>query len=87
MYLMYLRETNSYKQFESYSGYSIRNLMNNRLNQYINMTLLIFTLVVIYSIIQIGFPKVHQIHVSEFGPLEVITVIVVFVLGVEIILS
>jgi multicomponent Na+:H+ antiporter subunit A len=75
----------SYKQFESYSGYSIRNLMNNRLNQYINMTLLIFTLVVIYSIIQIGFPKVHQIHVSEFGPLEVITVIVVFVLGVALI--
>lgn len=67
----------TYKQFEYYSGYSIRSLMNNRLNHYITITLIIFIMIVTYGIIQAGFPKVHQIHVSEFGPLEVITLIVV----------
>ncbi|WP_436862582.1 DUF4040 family protein [Staphylococcus caeli] len=74
----------SYKQFEHYSGYSIRTLMNNRLNHYITITLLIFSMVVIYGIIQAGFPEVHQIHVSDFGPIEVITLIVVFVLGIAL---
>ncbi|WP_436854971.1 DUF4040 family protein [Staphylococcus caeli] len=74
----------SYKQFEHYSGYSIRSLMNNRLNHYITITLLIFSMVVIYGIIQAGFPEVHQIHVSDFGPIEVITLIVVFVLGIAL---
>ncbi|MDW4440221.1 DUF4040 family protein [Staphylococcus saprophyticus] len=72
----------SYKQFEHYSGYGIRSLMNNRLNHYITITLLIFSMVVIYGMIQAGFPEVHQIHVSDFGPIEVITLIVVFVLGI-----
>ncbi|SCS24138.1 DUF4040 family protein [Staphylococcus caeli] len=74
----------SYKQFEHYSGYSIRTLMNNRLNHYIIITLLIFSMVVTYGIIQAGFPEVHQIHVSDFGPIEVITLIVVFVLGIAL---
>ncbi|PHK50469.1 DUF4040 family protein [Staphylococcus edaphicus] len=74
----------SYKQFEHYSGYGIRSLMNNRLNHYITITLLIFSMVVIYGIIQAGFPEVHQIHVSDFGPIEVITLIVVFVLGIAL---
>lgn len=74
----------SYKQFEHYSGYGIRSLMNNRLNHYITLTLLIFIMVVVYGVIQAGFPKVQQIHVSEFGPLEVITLIVVFVLGIAL---
>lgn len=74
----------SYKQFEHYSGYGIRSLMNNRLNHYITITLLIFSMVVIYGMIQAGFPEVHQIHVSDFGPIEVITLIVVFVLGIAL---
>lgn len=74
----------TYKQFEYYSGYSIRSLMNNRLNHYITITLIIFIMIVTYGIIQAGFPKVHQIHVSEFGPLEVITLIVVFILGIAL---
>lgn len=74
----------TYKQFEYYSGYSIRSLMNNRLNHYITITLIIFIMIVTYGIIQAGFPKVHQIHISEFGPLEVITLIVVFVLGIAL---
>ena len=72
----------SYKQFEHYSGYGIRSLMNNRLNHYITITFLIFSMVVIYGMIQAGFPEVHQIHVSDFGPIEVITLIVVFILGI-----
>ncbi|RIO63065.1 DUF4040 domain-containing protein, partial [Mammaliicoccus sciuri] len=51
---------------------------------YITLTLLIFSMVVIYGIIQAGFPHVQQIHVSEFGPIEVITLIVVFVLGIAL---
>ncbi|TGQ82687.1 cation:proton antiporter, partial [Mesorhizobium sp. M8A.F.Ca.ET.208.01.1.1] len=42
----------SYKQFENYSGYSIRTLMNNRLNHYIILTLAVFIIVVVYGIIQ-----------------------------------
>ncbi|HJG66828.1 MAG TPA: DUF4040 domain-containing protein, partial [Staphylococcus ureilyticus] len=74
----------SYKQFENYSGYSIRTLMNNRLNHYIILTLAVFIIVVVYGIIQAGFPDVKQIHVSEFGPLEIITLIVVFILGIAL---
>ncbi|HLR20256.1 MAG TPA: DUF4040 family protein [Staphylococcus sp.] len=74
----------SYKQFEQYSGYSIRTLMNNRLNHYITLTLIIFIMIVIYGIIQAGFPELNQVEVSEFGPLEVITLIVVFVLGIAL---
>lgn len=76
---------NTFKQFEHYSGSSIRSLMNNRLNHYIILTLLIFIGIVFYGMIQIGMPKVHLIHVSEFGPLEVITVVVVFIIGLALI--
>ena len=76
---------NSYKQFERYSGYSIRVLMNNRLNQYIIMTLIIFAVLVLYAIIRVGFPEVHQVKVGEFGPLEVVTLIVVYVLGIALV--
>lgn len=58
--------------------------MNNRLNHYIILTLAVFIIVVVYGIIQAGFPDVKQIHVSEFGPLEIITLIVVFILGIAL---
>ncbi|MCU5746897.1 DUF4040 family protein [Staphylococcus sp. SQ8-PEA] len=74
-----------YHEFEIHSSSSIRGLMNNRLNHYIVWTLLFFGVIVTYSICRVGFPKVHQIHVSDFGPLEILTLIVVFILGVALI--
>ncbi|MEJ7550654.1 cation:proton antiporter, partial [Staphylococcus hominis] len=38
-----------YRQFESYSGYSIRMLMKNKLNHYIIITLLIFVAIIVYG--------------------------------------
>ena len=78
---LYLRV---YDSFERYSGYSIRGLMNNRLNHYIVWTLLFFAVLIGYGLYRTGFPKVHQIHVSDFGPLEVITLIVVIALGIAL---
>ena len=78
---LYLR---GYRSFERYSGYSIRGLMNNRLNHYIVWTLLFFAVLIGYGLFRTGFPKVHQIHVSDFGPLEVITLIVVIALGIAL---
>ena len=78
---LYLR---GHRSFERYSGYSIRGLMNNRLNHYIVWTLLFFAVLIGYGLFRTGFPKVHQIHVSDFGPLEVITLIVVIALGIAL---
>ncbi len=41
--------------------------MQDRLNQYIIMTLGIFMIIIGYGYIRIGLPKVHQLHVSELG--------------------
>ena len=61
---------NVYRGFERYSGQMIRGLMNNRLNHYNIITVLIFSILIAYGIFQVGLPKLHQIEVSEFGPLE-----------------
>ena len=74
-----------YRQFESYSGYSIRMLMKNKLNHYIIITLLIFVAIILYGYISVGFPHVHQLHVSQFGPLEVILSIVTLVIGIVLV--
>ncbi|AXZ24208.1 Na+/H+ antiporter Mnh2 subunit A [Staphylococcus warneri] len=74
-----------YRQFESYSGYSIRMLMKNKLNHYIIITLLIFVAIIVYGYISVGFPHVHQLHVSQFGPLEVILSIVTLIIGIVLI--
>lgn len=74
-----------YRLFEHNSGYAVRVLMNNRLNHYIIVTLLIFMALVVYGVIRTGMPHLHQIHIGEFGPLEVIITIVVFILGIALI--
>lgn len=85
----YASITNSYRKayrgFENYSGQGIRRLMNNRLNHYNSITLLIFAILVAYGIMQVGFPKLHQIQVTEFGPLEVILAIMVSIVGVALV--
>ena len=74
-----------YRQFEIYSTYSLKKLMQDRLNQYIIATLIVFMMVIMYGYIRIGFPNVHQLHVSQFGPLEIILAIVTVVIGVSLI--
>lgn len=74
-----------YRKFEAYSGYSIRMLMKNKLNHYIIITLLIFVAIIMYGYIRVGFPHVHELHVSTFGPLEVILSIVTLIIGIVLI--
>lgn len=74
-----------YREFESYSGIGIRSLMSNKLNYYIIITLLIFIVIVGYGYISVGFPKVHELHVSSFGPLEVILSVVTVIIGISLI--
>ncbi|ORN45683.1 cation:proton antiporter, partial [Staphylococcus aureus] len=62
-----------------------KRVMQDRLNQYIIMTLGIFMVIIGYGYIRIGLPKVHQLHVSEFGPLEVILAIVTVIIGLSLI--
>ena len=59
-----------YRQFEKFATKRFKRVMQDRLNQYI---------------IRIGLPKVHQLHVSEFGPLEVILAIVTVIIGLSLI--
>ena len=54
-----------YREFESYSGYGIRSLMSAKLNYYIMITLLIFVAIIAYGYLSVGFPKVHDLHVSS----------------------
>lgn len=60
-------------------------LMKNKLNHYIIITLLIFVAIIVYGYISVGFPHVHQLHVSQFGPLEVILSIVTLIIGIVLI--
>lgn len=76
---------NVYRGFERYSGQMIRGLMNNRLNHYNIITVLIFSILIAYGIFQVGLPKLHQIEVSEFGPLEVILGIMISVVGIALV--
>ncbi|MCE5090638.1 DUF4040 family protein [Staphylococcus devriesei] len=88
-FIKYASITNSYRKtyrvFEHYSGKSIQGLMNNRLNHYNIITLLIFSLFVAYGLMKVGFPKLHQIDISEFGPLEVILAITISIVGVALV--
>ena len=59
--------------------------MSNKLNYYIIITLLIFIVIVGYGYISVGFPKVHELHVSSFGPLEVILSVVTVIIGISLI--
>ncbi|MCH4411358.1 DUF4040 family protein [Staphylococcus haemolyticus] len=87
--IKYASITNSYRNvyrgFERYSGQMIRGLMNNRLNHYNIITVLIFSILIAYDIFQVGLPKLHQIEVSEFGPLEVILGIMISVVGIALV--
>lgn len=87
--IKYASITNSYRNvyrgFERYSGQMIRGLMNNRLNHYNIITVLIFSILIAYGIFQVGLPKLHQIEVSEFGPLEVILGIMISVVGIALV--
>ncbi|MDU1641014.1 MAG: hydrogen gas-evolving membrane-bound hydrogenase subunit E, partial [Staphylococcus epidermidis] len=74
-----------YREFELYSARGIRALMNNKLNYYIMITLFIFVAIVVYGYLTVGFPHVHQLHVSSFGPLEVILSVVTLIIGISLI--
>ncbi|MCQ9903940.1 cation:proton antiporter, partial [Staphylococcus aureus] len=56
--IKYASITNSYRNvyrgFERYSGQMIRGLMNNRLNHYNIITVLIFSILIAYGIFQVG---------------------------------
>lgn len=76
---------NVYRQFEIYSSNGLKSVMQDRLNQYIIMTFSIFVAIIAYGYIRIGFPRVHELHVSSFGPLEIILAIVTVIMGVTLI--
>lgn len=81
--------TNSYRKaysiFEHYAGCSIRGVMTNRLNYYNVITLLVFSLFVAYGFLRVGFPKLHLMHVTDFGPLEVLLAISISVVGIALV--
>ncbi|HFG8990877.1 TPA: Na+/H+ antiporter Mnh2 subunit A [Staphylococcus argenteus] len=74
-----------YRYFEKFATKTFKRIMQDRLNQYIIITLSIFMMIIGYGYIRIGFPKVHQLHVSEFGPMEIILVIVTVIIGMSLI--
>ena len=74
-----------YRQFESLLQKRFKRVMQDRLNQYIIMTLGIFMIIIGYGYIPDGLPKVHQLHVSEFGALEIILAIVTVTIGISLI--
>lgn len=74
-----------YREFETFSGTGIKSLMRNKLNDYIMITLFTFVVVIVYGYYSVGLPKVHDLHVSSFGPLEVILSIVIVIIGISLI--
>ena len=73
-----------YRQFEKFATKRFKRVMQDRLNQYIIMTLGIFMIIIGYGYIRMDF-KVHQLHVSEFGALEIILAIVTVTIGISLI--
>ena len=49
------------------------------------ITLFIFVAIVVYGYLTVGFPHVHQLHISSFGPLEVILSVVTLIIGISLI--
>ncbi len=73
-----------YRHFEKFATKRFKRVMQDRLNQYIIMTLGIFMIIIGYGYIRIGLPKVHQLHVSEIA-LEIILAIVTVTIGISLI--
>lgn len=75
----------SYMSFETYSGYGLRTLMNNRLNFYLILTLLIYFGINVLGLIRVGIPEMYRIDVTEYHIFHVLLLITVIVIGFALI--
>lgn len=75
----------SYMSLEAYSGYGLRTLMNNRLNSYIILTLMIYFGINVYGLIRVGVPEMYRIDVTNYHIFHVLLLITVIVIGFALI--
>lgn len=75
----------TYVSIEEYSGYGLRTLMNNRLNSYLILTLMIYFVINLYALIRVGVPKMYQIDVTDYHVFHVLLLITVIVIGFALI--
>ncbi|QLK85417.1 DUF4040 family protein [Staphylococcus sp. 17KM0847] len=76
---------NSCRSIESYSGWGLRTLMNNRLNSYIIVTFIIYFVINLYALSRVGIPELYRIEVTDYHIFHVLLLITVVVIGVALI--
>lgn len=75
----------SYKSIEEYSGIGLRSLMNNRLNSYLIVTLMIYFIINVYGLIRVGIPEMYKIDVTDYHIFHVLLLVTVIVIGFALI--
>lgn len=67
------------------SGYGLRHLMNNRLNSYIIVTLLIYFTINIYGLIRAGVPELYDIKVTDYHIFHILLLVTIMLIGFALI--
>lgn len=75
----------SYESLERVSGYGLRHLMNNRLNSYIIVTLLIYFTINIYGLIRAGVPELYDIKVTDYHIFHILLLVTIMLIGFALI--
>ncbi|MBT2813149.1 DUF4040 family protein [Staphylococcus coagulans] len=75
----------SYRSMEFYCGYGLRSLMNNRLNSYIIITLIIYFVIHLYGLIRTGVPELSRIEVTEYHIFHILLLVTVVLIGFALI--
>ncbi|RIN98423.1 DUF4040 domain-containing protein, partial [Mammaliicoccus sciuri] len=62
-----------------------RSLMNNRLNSYLIVTLMIYFIINVYGLIRVGIPEMYKIDVTDYHIFHVLLLVTVIVIGFALI--
>ncbi|MDO5375125.1 MAG: DUF4040 family protein [Staphylococcus rostri] len=73
------------QSIESYSGWGLRALMNNRLNYYIIVTFSIYFLINLYGLYRVGVPELYRIEVTDYHIFHVLLLVTIVLIGFALI--
>ncbi|MCS4486503.1 DUF4040 family protein [Staphylococcus americanisciuri] len=70
---------------ETYSGWGLRALMNNRLNYYIIVTFAFYFVINIYGLWRVGIPELYRIEVTDYHIFHVLLLVTIVLIGLALI--
>lgn len=75
----------AYRSIEFTSSVGLKSVMNNRLNTYLMITLIIYIALNIYGLAIVGIPELYQIDVYEYHIFHIILLLTVMIIGIALI--